>query len=121
MAFWKYNAEAKRLKQEDGLGDWKDRPLEYREDVNARQQSASPVCNFKTFSQRKAKDSTVQEVQDLTPTHGSNSTEVSHSEQQDTSSNRPRDNVCTSTRQDSTSSSSKPSKQPFSSKHKRQG
>lgn len=118
MAFWKYKEESKRLNQQEGLGDWATRPLENRE-TSSGQQSKSAVLNPTPFSQRKAKNKQVQEVQDLTPTPSEHNPEVSTTEQQHTNSDRPRDDISPSTPETGTSSSSKPSFIPFSHKHLR--
>ena len=123
MPFWKYKQEAERLGQEDGLGKWKDRPLEVtsHDSRQPQQPSASPICHTAPFSQRKAKDKGIQEVSNLTPTPSPVSPVQSNSEQHDTNSDRPRDNIPASPRQECQGSSSKPSQQPFSSKYKRKG
>lgn len=117
--FWKYKQEAERLGQEDGLGKWADRPLEVTSNEQPKQASASPIRNTTPFSQRKAKNQQLQEVSNLTPTTATASPIQSDSQQHNTNSDRPRDNISTSTRQEPERSSSKPCKQPFSSKYKR--
>ena len=119
MPFWKYKQEAERLGQEDGLGKWADRPLEVTSHEQSQQPSASPICNTTPFSQRKAKNQQLQEVSNLTPTTAPASPVQSDSQQHDTHSGRPRDNVSTGTRQEPECSSSKPKFQSFSSKYKR--
>lgn len=121
MTFYKYKEEAKRLGQQDGLGDWKDRPLEYRGDNNGPA-SKGTIRNPKTFSQRsKAKEDTVPEAAQPYPTQSTASTTPSNTEQHNTNSHRLGNNISLCPRQDSKSSSSKSGKQPFSAKYKRKG
>lgn len=118
--FWKYSEEAKRLGQEDGLGAWKDRPLEVTSN-DKQQSSQGAICNTTPFSRRKAKDQPVQEVSDLTPTPSASSPSQGNTRQHNTSDTRPGDNLPASTRQGVEGSSSKPGFKSFSSKYKRKG
>jgi hypothetical protein len=43
MTFYMYTIEAKRLNLQEGLGDWKTRPLEYKGDVPNGQQQQQHV------------------------------------------------------------------------------
>ncbi len=121
MTFYKYKEEAKRLNQQDGLGDWKDRPLEYRGDLNGPA-SKSTIRNTAPFSQRgKAKTQPVPEAAQPYPPQSTASTTPSNTEQHDTNSDRPRNNISLCPRQDSEGSGSKPRFVPFSAKHKCKG
>lgn len=121
MTFYKYKEEAKRLNQQDGLGDWKDRPLEYRGDTNGPT-SKSTLRNTVPFSQRgKAKAQPIPEAAQPYPPQSTASTTPSNTEQHDTNSDRLGNNISQCTRQDSEGSSSKSRFVPFSAKHKRKG
>jgi len=123
MTFYKYKDEAKRLNQQDGLGDWKERPLEYRGDNNGQQQqSKNTIRNTTPFSQRgKAKTEPVPEAAQPYPHPSTEDNQASNKQQHNTNNDRPRDNISLCPRQDSEGSSSKSRKQPFSSLHKRKG
>ena len=122
MTFHRYKEEAKRLNQQDGLGDWKTRPLESRSEQQDGQQCKGTLRNTQTFSQRrKATQNPVQEAPQPYPNTGKDNPAADCKEQHDTNSDRPRDDIGSSPRQDSEGSSSKPRKQPFSSLYKRKG
>ena len=126
MTFYMYTIESKRLNLQEGLGDWKTRPLEYKGDVpngqQQQQQSAGTLRPAKTFSQRcKAKEEPISEETKPYPPTSAEDNQGSNSQQLNPDSNRLGNNISLCPRQDTEGSSSKPRKQSFSSFNKRKG